>query len=272
MFTSSLKTGLCIAALSLGAVFPVSAQPSAAAAEIRFQQLEREIRRLTGQIEEQNYEIRRLKEDLEDVRAKVNAGSVNDMPSLSSLEARGPAQALDPSIGIGGRDAAKVSEIQSPSDLQEPQVGLESQTLGTLRKPAEGGVVSSRDDAPLAYDHAYSFIKSRDFSRAEAEFAAFLRDHSDSDLAANAQYWFGETFYVRGDYDRSAREFATGYQKYPQGPKAASNLLKLGMSLVGLGKTEDACIAFKQLKSEYSDSSVPVLKRADSEMAKINCI
>lgn len=276
MVYSSLKTGLCIAALIVGAAFPVYAQPSAAAAEIRFQELEREIRRLTGQIEEQNYEIRRLKEELEDVRAKIDARG--DLEGQAVVKQPGSLpQPSEPPIGIGA--TASVGQLDPAQDLGEPPVGIQSQTqdkpkpqtLGTLNKPADGGAVSSKDSAPLAYDHAYSFIKSRDFARAEAEFAGFLRNYPDHELSANAQYWFGETFYVRGNYDRSAREFAAGYQKFPQGPKAPSNLLKLGMSLVGLGKTEDACIAFKQLKSEYSKSSVPVLKRADSEMAKINC-
>ncbi len=262
-----------MAALIAGAAFPVSAQPSAAAAEIRFQELEREIRRLTGQIEEQNYEIRRLKEELEDVRAKIDArGDVAGQTVKQPGSLPRPSQ---PPVGVGA--TASVGGLNPDKDLTEPQVGIQSQTsvasqtLGTLNKPANGGAVSSQDSAPLAYDHAYSFIKSRDFARAEAEFAGFLRNYPDHELSANAQYWFGETFYVRGNYDRSAREFAAGYQKFPQGSKAPSNLLKLGMSLVGLGKTDDACIAFKQLKSEYSKSSVPVLKRADSEMSKIGC-
>lgn len=271
----SFQAGICIAALTLGAAFPVYAQPSAAAAEIRFQELEREIRRLTGQIEEQNYEIRRLKEELESLRAKVD----NAVPKPVDFgEGRGPAQPARPPVGVGAE--LSVSELDPSSNLVSPdQVGIKSQvneqnpsqSLGTLTKKSDTGSVTSKDSAPLAYDYAYSFIKSRDFARAEAEFSGFLTNYPSHELAANAQYWFGETFYVRGNYDRSAREFAKGYQKFPKGPKASSNLLKLGMSLVGLGKTQDACIAFKQLKSEYKGASVPVLKRADSEMAKINC-
>lgn len=273
MYRSSFKVGICSAALLFSAAFPVNAQPSAAAAEIRFQELEREIRRLTGQIEEQNYEIRRLKEELESIRAKVDSAP----RPVDFGQGRGPSQPSNPPVGIGAD--LSVSELNPDRDLVAPdQVGLDSQaetnttqTLGTLTKKPDTGAVTSKDSAPLAYDYAYSFIKSRDFARAEAEFSGFLTNYPSHELAANAQYWFGETFYVRGDYDRAAREFAKGYQKFPQGGKAPSNLLKLGMSLVGLGKKEDACIAFKQLKTEYKSSSVPVLKRADSEMAKINC-
>ena len=65
-------------------------------------------------------------------------------------------------------------------------------------------------------------------------------------LAGNAQYWMGETYYVRGRYQDAAVTFAEGYQKYPTNSKAPDNLLKLGMSLGQLGKKADACVAFAQ--------------------------
>src|SRR6056297_167317 len=63
------------------------APSTAAAQEIRFQELEKEIRRLTNQVEEQGYEIRRLKDELEkkigDLDVRVNdmkpAGRVPDI-------------------------------------------------------------------------------------------------------------------------------------------------------------------------------------------------
>ena len=60
-------------------------------------------------------------------------------------------------------------------------------------------------------------------------------------LAGNAQYWLGETYYVRKDYKNAAAAFAEGYQKYPKGPKAADDLLKLGMSL-GNARPEGRCL------------------------------
>ncbi len=58
---------LAASAVLGGALFVptiTQAQSPAAAQEIRFQELEREIRRLTSQVEEQNYEIRTLKDEL----------------------------------------------------------------------------------------------------------------------------------------------------------------------------------------------------------------
>lgn len=234
---------------------------AAAAAEIRFQQLEKEIRRLTGQVEEQSYEIRSLRDALDKSRAESEA-------RLKALE-RGDGSA--PYTAQSNGQSGNI-ERDEPSTPPSDQGTSQSQTLGTINQSQDGSVSqSASDNAPRDYDFAYSFIKARDFNRAEVEFEKFMKNYPKHALTSNAQYWYAETFYVRGEYEKAARIFAEGYQNYPKSSKAASNLLKLGMSLVGMNKPNDACIAFKQLKKDYSKSSVPVLKRADSEMEKINC-
>lgn len=263
----------------------------AAAMEIRFQQLEKEIRRLTGQIEEQNYEIRRLKEELDKVTGDLDVRVLDLEGKAASAKAfsSAPYNRVQPSASDTASVSASVQgqgqgqgQSQSPVGAGEQGRGGQSgsfqymppkdaQTLGTLSKSPETGEVRSSDGAPQAYEYAYSFIKARNFPRAEEEFAKFMVNYPQDPLVSNAKYWYGETFYVRGNYEKAARIFAEGYQNYPQGPKAASNLLKLGMALGGMGKSDDACIAYKQLKKEYAGSAVSLLKRADTEMKKIQC-
>ena len=48
----------------------------------------------------------------------------------------------------------------------------------------------------------------------------FLEKHPQDDLASNAQYWLGETYYVRKNYQDAAFAFAEGYQRYPESRKA----------------------------------------------------
>lgn len=286
---------LCLMASAFG-VFAIvgsaslhaqSSDPSLAAAnEIRFQQLEKEIRRLTGQIEEQNYEIRRLREELAkftgdfDVRLRdLEGGRVASSSSLSApLNVSSSDQEGDGSAAGAVKSQGSVSiEDDLDADVPSRDGGFsytppeEAHVLGTLKKSPQTGDVRPSGGAPQAYEYAYSFIKARDFSRAEREFLQFMTDYPNDPLVSNAKYWYGETFYVRGSYEKAARIFAEGYKQYPQGPKAASNLLKLGMALSGMGKAKDACIAYKQLKKEYAGSAVSLLKRADNEMRKIDC-
>ncbi|MGH1457140.1 MAG: tol-pal system protein YbgF [Alphaproteobacteria bacterium] len=284
MTIKNTKTKLCLLAGAFGVL--VLAEPAmlqaqssdpamAAQMEIRFQQMEKEIRRLTGQIEEQNFEIRRLKNELSKVTGDLDV-RVRDLEG-----GNGGASAVAPPPYNQSGSSSYTS--QSSFDDEEEEVDekpsgsfqytppKETQTLGTMNKSPDTGEVRPSVGAAQAYEYAYSFIKARDFSRAENEFGKFMGEYPNDPLISNAKYWYGETFYVRGNYEKSARIFAEGYQQFPKGPKAASNLLKLGMALSGMGKSDDACIAYKQLKSEYSGSAVSLLKRADTEMAKINC-
>lgn len=256
-FSGSVRVvlGVCVLAFPLSGNYAF-AQSAAAASEIRFQQMEQEIRRLTGQIEEQNFEIRQMKQALEELRTEMDALRLRGGEGLSENLSSGVTAAL-PQVLDGGEPAGQNGALI-------PNV------LGTLTQSGEG-TVSSSDNAPRAYDYAYSFIKNRDFDRAEQAFAQFIEQYPDHSLVANAKYWYGETFYVRGSYEKAARLFAEGYKNYPKSQKAPDNLLKLGMALIGMGKTEDACIALKQLKQEYSDASVPILNRADMEMGRIDC-
>ncbi len=242
---------------------------AAAASEIRFQQLEKEIRRLTGQIEEQNYEIRRLKGEI----AKA-AGDLS--VRVSDLEGgRGGSTAPSNQTSVTQLDTPPPAMGGAASDEDDgfsyQSSGTEPQSLGTYQKSPETGEARPSKDAAAAYDYAYSFIKARNYDRAEDEFANFMRDYPSNALVSNAKYWYGETFYVRRNYEKAARIFAEGYQAYPKSSKAPSNLLKLGMALTGMNKKEEACIAYKQLQNQYAKSSVPVLKRAETEMKKIDC-
>jgi tol-pal system protein YbgF len=121
------------------------------------------------------------------------------------------------------------------------------------------------------YSYARQFLLKRDFVSAEQALAAFVQNHPEDGLAGNAQYWLGETFYVRGDFQTAARTFAEGFQRYPDSDKAPDNLLKLGMSLAQLDLKDDACITLKKLRVEYPEAPTSIVQRADREIGRLQC-
>jgi tol-pal system protein YbgF len=121
------------------------------------------------------------------------------------------------------------------------------------------------------YEFAFDFLKRQDYPRAETALREFLQQHPKDPLAGNAQYWLGETYYVRGDFQQAAVEFLSGYQKYPRTAKGADNLLKLGMSMSKLNQTPGACTALGRLAKDYPDADAQVLKSAKAEFARLKC-
>jgi tol-pal system protein YbgF len=121
------------------------------------------------------------------------------------------------------------------------------------------------------YDYAFGLLRQADYAKAEQALGKFLDAHPEHELAGNAKYWLGETFYVRGNYERAAVTFAEGFQTYPESQKAPDNLLKLGMSLAQIDRTEDACGIFAELQSRYPDAKNNILQRAEREESRLNC-
>ena len=114
-------------------------------------------------------------------------------------------------------------------------------------------------------------MQQADYERAEEALRLFLAEHQDHPLASNAQYWLGETFYVRSRYNDAAVAFAQGYQQFPSGPKAMDSLLKLGMSLGAMGQTQDACLTFSQLSNLFPDAPTAIMRRAQIERDRLQC-
>src|SRR3546814_14657630 len=94
---------------------------------------------------------------------------------------------------------------------------------------------------------------------------------SDLPLAGNAQYWLGETFYVRQQYEQASAAFLTGYQNYPKGAKASDSLLKLGMSLAALKKNPEPCAALGQLSKQFPEAPPHVQEAAHRESDTFGC-
>jgi tol-pal system protein YbgF len=235
---------------------PLSGAPSGAIAdfEVRLSQLEQQQRDVTGQLERIGHDVQQLKERVEKTLAD------NEL-RFQQLEGRGgPPTTYVPAEG--GAPGAP-GEAVLTGDMYAGE-SVSGGTLGTLS-------TSGSSPADALYASAFDDIRESRYDAAEAKLKQFMSKYASHPLAANAQYWLAETFYVRGDYRQSARMFAQGYQDYPQGQKAPDSLLKLGLSLSKLGKKEDACLSFAQLKKEFPGDASPVIRRAEQEMKQIGC-
>jgi len=76
---------------------------------------------------------------------------------------------------------------------------------------------------------------------------------------------------VRAQYRDAANEFLAGYKTYPQSAKAPDALLKLGLSLAGLGEREAACRTFDAVLKQYPDASNALRQRVKFEQSSASC-
>lgn len=150
---------------------------------------------------------------------------------------------------------------------------LEQKKTSDDNKKTEDGKTSDtpKKTPKEQYDDAYKMLREGNHIAAEKAFLKFIEDNPKDDLAGNANYWLGETYYARGQYEQAAPIFAEGFTTYKNNSKAADNLLKLGLTMSNLGKKEQACEAFTALPDEFPKASATTLTRAKDEAKKLAC-
>jgi tol-pal system protein YbgF len=168
--------------------------------------------------------------------------------------------------------AAPVAELESASAgapaTQERLVG--EGDLSVLEGFDQTGRATLKDPKAL-YERALKDLQAGNYAAAELDFAQLLATHPAHELAGNAQYWLGETHYVRRQYKRAAQAFLGGYTTYASSKKAPDSLLKLGMTLTAMGETKTGCNAFAELDAKFPDATNAVRKRAAIERKRANC-
>ncbi|MEX0808988.1 MAG: tol-pal system protein YbgF [Dongiaceae bacterium] len=270
----------------------------AASQEVRMQQLQSEISRVTGTLEQVTFRIDQLNQQLErlskDIDFRLTALEQGGLPAGgAAMSDAGTSMTAD--AATGGADTHSDAPVPTSSGSSGtlgviPQEDLDAQlatqpgvdpTATGAGTPSTAGATTMAaatvpydlpGDTPEAqYEHAFGLLRQANYPDAEAALSTFLQRHPDDLLAGNAQYWLGETYYVRGNYQQAALTFAEGYQKYPNSGKAPDNLLKLGMALGQLGKTEDACVALGQLRKQFPNAPENIQDRAARERQRYSC-
>ncbi len=228
----------------------VLAVPTAAAAqrmdpvyvEDRLNQLQQAITLLTGQIEQLQYRNQQLQQQMEKMQADYEF-------RLEQMEKGGrPGGAAPRPATPGGNLAAAPPAPGAPP-------------------PSAAGTANGDQQ----YHDAFKRLQDGDYAGAEKGFRTFLQGNPKHVLAGNAQYWLGETYYARRDYQNAMTAFAEGYKVYKASPKGPDNLLKLGVTLAALGRKPDACAVFAKFSQDYPRATDLQKRRVDQERQKNGC-
>ncbi|RLA87063.1 MAG: hypothetical protein DRG40_01300, partial [Deltaproteobacteria bacterium] len=94
----------------------------------------------------------------------------------------------------------KVAKEEKPEETPPPSAVLPPPTAPALAPiPSPPAPEGEKEE----YQQAYETFRSGDYSRAMALFQDFLKKYPKSKLADNAQYWIGECYYMRGEYEKA---------------------------------------------------------------------
>lgn len=195
------------------------------------QQLQQEVMRLNGLVEQQAYELRLLKE-----------------------------QSLERYVDLDRRLAGGAAASAGPVD--RPSTPVSNTTAGTA--PISGGASSGTDRSIAeqpgegeAYRAAYALVRGQEFDQAVSAFSRFLNSYPDGRYAPNAHYWLGELYLVINPADAEAarQSFMLLVNQYPDHAKIPDALYKLGRVHYIKGNNDRAREYLMRVAREYPQSS-----------------
>jgi len=156
-------------------------------------------------------------------------------------------------------------------ELEDRLKGLEVKTSGPATKQTESekpiskealaelkGVSTGMGDL---YKDAYETFHKGDLEGARRKLEAFLKQYPNTELSDNAQFWIGETYYLKKDFEKAILEYEKAMVKYPEGDKIPAALFKQALAFLELGDKTNARNLLKRVIEKYPHSD-------QAEMAK----
>jgi tol-pal system protein YbgF len=157
-------------------------------------------------------------------------------------------------------------------DLEERLKAPEPKTPGPGPKPMESEKLAPTKEIPSElkgsstgmgdlYKDAYETFHKGDLEGARRKFEAFLKQYPNTELSDNAQFWIGETYFLKKDYEKAILEYEKAIVKYPEGDKIPAAMFKQALSFLELRDKTNATNLFKRVIEKYPRSD-------QAEMAK----
>ncbi|NBX65496.1 MAG: tol-pal system protein YbgF [Proteobacteria bacterium] len=275
-----------------GANMPVVGAQQGGGDYMRTYQLEQQIRDLTNQLEQRDFQIRQLQSAfdkfsadtntrLQDLEGKLSGTITGTEPRpTDSFETPAAPDATPPEPAAIQNDTPVSGVLDDANGAFKPDPSSQNRpdrNLGEIIEGASGdsGAITAgkpqTTSAAQAYDQAFSYLQQNNYADAQRAFGDFLKNYPSHPLAANAKYWLGETYFAQTQYTTAAKTFAKAFQEHPQGQKAPDALFKLALTLEKMNKKDDACLTLQELNKRFTSGPASILKRASEEGQRMGC-
>jgi len=221
---------------------------------LRLENLQSEVQALSTNVEEYKELLTRPSKETDRLREEMEG-------RLKALEERKKAQ------------EEKIKELEDRLKSQEPKAPgpgskpMESEKPGSMKEVLSElkGVSPGMGDL---YRDAYETFHKGDLEGARRKFEAFLKQYPNTELSDNAQFWIGETYYLKKDYEKAILEYEKAIVKYPEGDKIPAAIFKQALAFSELGDKTNARNLLKRVIEKYPLSDQAQLAKKKLETLK----
>lgn len=196
---------------------PAAEPPSSYNQAYQIQQLQQEILALRGLVEEQGFELKRLKQ-----------------------------QRLDDYLDLDKR----IGELS----LTASQGAVPSNTLGASRS-LTGGSDDSAAEKALYREAIDQLLNKQDYQSAQQRFKRYLTDYPQGSYVPNVYYWQGQIYLTEANILSAQQSFSTLIDTYPDHQKTPDAKYKLATLYFDQGKKTQAKVLLDDVAASNSDAS-----------------
>lgn len=228
---------------------------SVAQTNMSIDKLREDLSSVRGAIEDGTHDREQLKESLKN--ASSSSMSVNER--LASIEAglQEAGKRIEAYEALRQEDEKRIGEIRDAITAVEKKTAAVEKAAREAVKEAskqEPRQDAPKDDPEALYQKAYKYTSSKDYPNATEAFHKFLAAFPAHKYAVNAQYWLGEIYYAKGDWEMAILEFDKVIKKYPGSEKTPASVLKQGFAFDKLGSRKEARVLLQEVVDKYPES------------------
>ncbi len=185
--------------------------------------LQREIRTLTGQIEDNSFKLKQIQERQRDLYRDIE----NRLSNLGS-----------PNLGSGTVASTQTASRGGSADLPQPA------TNTNVKAPALTGATG---EVRREFESAFALVRNKNYAAAIKAFGAFLNKYPNNSYSANAHYWMGQVYLVQNNVTEAVKQFSTLISGFPKSNKIDASKLKLADIYVKQGKRVEAVALYTEV-------------------------
>ena len=223
---------------------------------------------LSYQLEEISTRLPKVEKNLGQLKTETKEGVEKNLKGVRSdldavrkgtadLQANLESMMVDMKVVAGKLDDAALAAKKPADDLILLREDLEHRfsdigaRLAKLEKALEDQQKKLAETPELIYQQGLEAFKGGDMQKAREILSRFLQLSPAHDLAANAHYWLGETYYNEKKLDQAVLEFQEVIKNFPAKDKAPAALLKQAMAFREMGDLKSARYLYKKLIDDY---------------------
>lgn len=226
----------------------------------RVKQLQQENQQLRGLLEEQNNELRIIKQQQRELYSDLDR-RLSQMEGVDSGSSMRSEQA-DRS-NVAGDKQQSLPAVLDKSSVAPSKYGVTQREEVIVNEADKKPVVApikpmskkDRQAEKKMYQQAYDELRSRQYNKARDSFSQLIVKYPNGQYAHIAQYWVAEASYTQRNYEQAIVDYQLLLDVYPFSPKKVEAKLKKAYSYYELGNKDTARNTLNQLLINHPNTT-----------------